>query len=161
MTTDPIVLLVDDSANDALLMATVFQRTDFDQPLRFVTSGEDAIAYLQGVGRFCNRAEFPLPAIVLLDLNMPRKNGLEVLAWIRQQPSLGRICVYVLSASSRREDTEKAFALGANAYLVKPGNLDELSHLARTLVAWIKLGHFAVAPEARHEMEPALADRSA
>jgi CheY-like chemotaxis protein len=143
MTTDPGVLLVDDSPNDALLMATAFQRTEFDQPLRFVTSGEDAIAYLQGDGRYHNRAEFPLPAVVLLDLNMPRINGLEVLAWIRRQPTLGRTCVYILSASRRREDIDRAYALGANAYLVKPGRLDELTNMVKTLVAWFKLGHFA------------------
>jgi CheY-like chemotaxis protein len=159
MTTDPTVLLVDDSPNDALLMTTVFQRTAFDQPLRSVTSGEEAIAYLQGDGRYGNRTEFPLPAAVLLDLNMPRKNGLEVLAWIRRQPALRRICIYVLSASSRREDIDQAFALGANAYLVKPSNLDELSHLAKTLVAWLKLGHFASAgaDEASDELEHPLA----
>jgi CheY-like chemotaxis protein len=142
MTTDPVVLLVDDSATDAYLMATVFERTSFDQPLRFVTSGEEAIAYLQGEGRYRDRAEFPLPVVVLLDLNMPRKNGLEVLAWIRRQAGISRTCVYILSASNRREDIERAFALGANAYLVKPGTLNDLTHLANTLVAWLKLGHF-------------------
>jgi len=151
MTADPIVLLVDDSANDARLMAMVFERAAFDQPLRFVTSGEEAIAYLQGEGRYRNRVEFPLPAVVLLDLNMPRKNGLEVLAWIRRQPGFGQICVYILSASSRREDIDKAFGLGANAYLVKPGTLDELSHMVKTLVAWLKLGHFATTADAREE----------
>jgi CheY-like chemotaxis protein len=143
MTTDPGVLLVDDSPNDALLMATAFQRTDFDQPLRFVTSGEEAIAYLQGDGRYHNRAEFPMPAVVMLDLNMPRINGLEVLAWIRRQAGLSRISVYILSASRRREDVDRAYGLGANAYLVKPGRLDELTNMVKTLVAWFKLGHFA------------------
>jgi CheY-like chemotaxis protein len=157
MTTDPVVLLVDDSPNDALLMTTVFHRTDFDKPLRFVTSGEDVIAYLQGEGRFHDRAEFPMPAIVLLDLNMPRMNGLEVLAWIRGQPRLRRLCTFVLSASNRPEDIEKAYDLGANGYLVKPGNLSELAQMARTFVAWIKLGHFATpAPGVEEPAPPAL-----
>jgi CheY-like chemotaxis protein len=152
MTTDPVILLVDDSPNDALLMATVFRRTAFDQPLRFVTSGEEALAYLQGEGRYANRDEFPMPAVMLLDLNMPRMNGLEVLARIRRQPGLSRLCVYLLSASSRREDVDRAYALGANGYLVKPGTLDELSHMAKTLAGWLKLGHFGTTEEAGDEL---------
>jgi CheY-like chemotaxis protein len=155
MTTDPSVLLVDDSPSDALLMANVFQRTAFDQPLRYVTSGEEAMAYLQGEGRYQSRTEFPMPVVVLLDWNMPRKNGLEVLAWIRRQPAFSRICVYILSASSRREDIDQAYALGANAYLVKPGRLDELAHMATILVSWFKLGHFATAGAGEEEPEGA------
>jgi CheY-like chemotaxis protein len=120
-----------------------------------VTSGEEAMAYLKGEGRYHNRAEFPLPAVVLLDLNMPRKNGLEILEWIRRQPVLRRTCVYILSASTRREDIDRAYALGANAYLVKPSTLDELSHMAKTLVAWLKLGHFGTVPDGGEELEHA------
>jgi len=80
---------------------------------------------------------------VLLDLNMPRKNGFEVLAWLRDQPELKRLHVYVLSASSQEEDIRRCYNLGANAYLVKPGNLDGLMHQARCLLAWLKLSHIA------------------
>ena len=153
MTTDPVILLVDDSPNDALLLAAVFQRSGFDRPPRLATSGEEAIAYLQGEGRYHDRTEFPLPAVMLLDLNMPRMNGLEVLAWIRRQPGLGRMAVYILSASSRREDINRAYALGANAFLVKPGRLDELTHLAKTLLAWVRLGHFATTDELGEDLE--------
>jgi len=140
---DPIVLLVDDSENDALLMCTVFSRAGFVQPLQFAHDGEEAIAYLRGDGAFHNRRLFPLPTVVLLDLNMPRKNGFEVLEWIRAQPGLRRLRVYILSASSQPADVRRAYELGANSYLVKPGNLDGLMHLARTLVAWLRLSHFA------------------
>lgn len=140
---DPIILLVDDSANDALLMCTVFKRAGLVQPLQFARDGIDAIAYLQGDGCYRNRTQFPLPTVVLLDLNMPGKNGFEVLAWIRQQPVLRRLSVYILSASSRVEDIKQACDLGANSYLVKPGNLDGLMHLSECLIAWLKLSHFA------------------
>jgi CheY-like chemotaxis protein len=140
---DPIVLLVDDSENDALLMRTVFQRAGFVQPMRLATDGDDAIAYLRGDGRYRDRRQFPLPTTVLLDLNMPRKNGFEVLEWIRQQPDLRRLRVYILSASSRTQDIERAYDLGANSYLVKPGNLDGLMTMAKCLVAWLRLSHFA------------------
>jgi CheY-like chemotaxis protein len=140
---DPIVLLVDDSENDMLLMSTVFQRSGFVQPLQFARDGEDAIAYLRGDGRYADRHRYPLPTTVLLDLNMPRKNGFEVLEWLRQQPELRRLRVYILTASSRPQDIERAYDLGANSYLVKPGNLDGLMDLAKCLIAWLKLAHFA------------------
>lgn len=140
---NPIVLLVDDSENDALLMRTVFERAGFVEPLRFARDGEEAIAYLRGDGRYADRKQFPLPTMVLLDLNMPRKNGFEVLEWLRGQPELRRLRVYILSASSRPQDIERAYDLGANSYLVKPGNLDGLMHLAKSLVSWLQLSHFA------------------
>ena len=151
---DPIVLLVDDSVNDALLMRAVFERAGFVQPLRFADDGDDAIAYLQGDGRYRDRTLFPLPTAVLLDLNMPRKNGFEVLTWIRLQPSLKRLRVYIMSASSRAEDIQRAYDLGANSYLVKPGNLDGLMHLAKCLVGWLKLSHFAPVIEANESGSP-------
>ena len=79
---------------------------------------------------------------MLLDLNMPRKNGFEVLAWIRQQPALKPLHVYVLSASSQDEDIRRCYNLGANSYLVKPGNLEGLMHQARSIIAWLRLSHF-------------------
>ena len=140
---DPIVLLVDDSDKDGLLMRTVFERAGFVQPLHSVEDGEEAIAYLRGDGAWSDRMLFPIPTVVLLDLNMPRKNGFEVLAWIRQQPALKRLRVYILSASSRAGDIQRAYDLGANSYLVKPGTLDGLMHLAKTVLAWLRLNHFA------------------
>ena len=139
---DPIVLLVDDSYNDSLLMRTVFERAGFVQPLRFARDGEEVMAYLSGAGAYGDREQFPLPTVVLLDLNMPRKNGFEVLEWIRQQPALRRLRVYVLSTSNRTEDIQRAYDLGANSYLVKPGNLDGLLQTARALFAWLKVSHF-------------------
>lgn len=151
MIEDPIVLLVDDSKDDALLMRTVFERAGFVQPLRFAGDGEQAIAYLSGEGIYRDRTQSPLPTVVLLDLNMPRKNGFEVLQWIRQQPTLKRLRVYILSASSRTEDIRRAYDLGANSYLVKPGNLTGLMHMAKTLVAWLKISHFAPQTEVHHD----------
>jgi CheY-like chemotaxis protein len=154
MIEDPIVLLVDDSVNDALLMRTVFERAGFVQPLRFARDGDEAIAYLRGDGLYHDREKFPLPTAVLLDLNMPRKNGFEVLEWIRLQPTLRRLRVYILSASSRAQDIEQAYDLGANSYLVKPGNLDGLMVLAKCLVSWLKLNHFAPIGETNDSNAP-------
>ena len=154
MIEDPIVLLVDDSQNDALLMRSVFERAGFVQPMRFAVDGDDAIAYLRGDGRYSDRKQFPLPTTVLLDLNMPRKDGFEVLDWIRHQPALRRLRVYILSTSSRAQDIERAYDLGANSYLVKPGNLDGLLNMAKCLVAWLRLSHFPPVSDAGDSRVP-------
>ena len=146
MNEDPVILLVDDSELDAMLMSCVFERARL-APLQITGGGEEAIAYLGGDGAYGDRDQFPMPTAVLLDLNMPRKDGFEVLAWIRQQPELKHLHVYVLSASGRTEDIERCYDLGANSYLIKPGNLDGLTTLAKTVVAWLRLSQFS-RPEA-------------
>jgi CheY-like chemotaxis protein len=143
MIEDPIVLLVDDSPNDAQLLRAVFERAGVVEPLRSTQNASEAIAYLRGDGVYGERLQFPLPTALLLDLNMPGKNGFELLEWIRQQPALRRLRVFILSASSRAEDIEQAYDLGASSYLVKPRNLDGLMHLAKSLIGWLKLNHFA------------------
>src|SRR6185369_17012253 len=85
---------------------------------------------------------------------MPRKDGFEVLDWIRHQPALRRLRVYILSASSRAEDIGRAYDLGANSYLVKPGNLDGLLTMAKCLVAWLRISHFAPMTAASNSQVP-------
>jgi CheY-like chemotaxis protein len=140
----PVVLLVDDSKTDAMLMRVVFERGGFAQPLRCAIDGEDAIAYLQGDGRYSDRTQYPLPTLVLMDLHMPRKNGFETLKWIRRQPAFRRLHVYILSGSSQPEDIELAYDLGANSYLIKPSNLDGLVQFARSLELWLR--HIHIVP---------------
>ena len=139
---NPTILLVEDDESSAMLMSTVFARAGFAPPLQLASDGVEAIAYLSGEGVYADRTKFPLPTVMLLDLNMPRKNGFEVLEWIRRQPGLKPLHVYVLSASSLDEDIRRCYNLGANSYLVKPGNLDGLMHQARSIIAWLKLSHF-------------------
>src|SRR5690606_1658174 len=110
------VLLVDDSVDDLFLTRSAFESAGFNCSLHEVKNGEEAIAYLKGEDAYRDRNEFPLPAVVLMDLNMPRKNGFDVLKWVRTQPDLKRTSVIILSASSRTEDVEQAFELGANSY---------------------------------------------
>jgi CheY-like chemotaxis protein len=144
MTTDhPVVLIVDDSENDVLLMRTAFKRAGFTHKLQSARDGDEAIAYLRGDGAYRDRVQFPLPDALLLDLKMPRKNGFEVLAWISAQAELEGLRVYVLTASNRIEDVQRARDLGANFYLVKPTSLDELEVLAHELLASLSPTHFA------------------
>lgn len=137
-----IFLLAEDSENDAFLMQTAFKKAALPNPLRVVSDGEEAIAYLQGTGRYADRAEFPLPIVVLLDLKMPRKSGFEVLEWIRKQPTLKRLVVIILTASNRSVDADRAFDLGANFYLTKPSKFDELVEMTKCLHEWLRLNHF-------------------
>src|SRR3989442_6456219 len=116
------ILLVDDSENDREIMRVAFKKANFSNPLQEVHNGEEAIAYLKGEDVYTDRNKFPLPAVMLLDLNMPMKNGFDLLSWVRTQPALKRLSIVILTASTRMEDVERAFDLGANSFLVKPSN---------------------------------------
>ena len=142
MTDQQTILLVDDSENDLTLMNIAFRKAGLNSPLQVVHNGEEAIAYLAGKGRYTDRNKFPLPAVMLLDLNMPMKDGFEVLEWLRKQSGLKRLPTIVLTASLRAEDVERAFELGAHSYLVKPAALEDLVGMIRCLRDWLKLNHF-------------------
>jgi len=136
------ILLVDDSENDLALMRNAFKKSKRSQSLQEVRNGEEAIAYLKGEGQYCDRNKFPLPTLMLLDLNLPKKNGFEVLTWVRAQPVLKRLAITILSASSLSEDMENAFYLGANSFLVKPSDLESLEVVMRCLCDWVQINHF-------------------
>jgi CheY-like chemotaxis protein len=136
------ILLVDDSEDDIYLMRMAFKKAEFNAPLQEVHNGEEAIRYLKGDGIYSDRSLYPLPAVMLLDLNMPMKNGFDVVDWVRAQPSFNRLSIIVLTASSRMEDVERAFDLAANAYLVKPSSMEDLAAMIRCLRDWIRLNHF-------------------
>src|SRR6476620_696611 len=89
------ILIVDDSENDIFLMHRAFKKDEFDSPLREVYNGEQDIAFLAGEVIYSNRDDYPMPSMVLLDLNMPKKNGFDVLAWVRAQPQFKRLAVVV------------------------------------------------------------------
>ena len=142
MSERPPILLVDDSENDLMLMRLAAEEAGFPKPLQEVHNGEEAIAYLSGSSPFEDRTTYPLPEVMLLDLNMPRKNGFDVLNWIRAQPTLRGLNVMVLTASAREDDIRKAFALGANFYLVKPLKMEDLIQMLRCLREWLSYSHF-------------------
>src|SRR6266436_6531146 len=94
-----LILLADDDENDIALIRRALSKADIRNPTKIVRDGEEAIAYLKGEGKFSNRAKYPLPTLMLLDLKMPRKNGFEVLDWSRRQPDLKALHIVVLTAS--------------------------------------------------------------
>ena len=120
------VLYAEDDENDVFLMERAFKKLDMAHPLRIVTDGKQAVAYLAGEELYANREENPLPSLVLLDLSMPGKHGLDVLQWIRSQPKLTGLPVIALTSSNQESDIHRAYLLGANGYLIKPGDPDDL-----------------------------------
>jgi CheY-like chemotaxis protein len=137
------ILLADDSESDILLMRMAFEQTGFLIPLQEVHNGAEAIAYLRGTAPYDDRVRFPLPTLMLLDLNMPMKDGFDVLSWARAQPGLKRLSIVVLSASSRPQDIERAFDAGASAFMVKPRTFDELVEMIRVLQDWMQVNQFS------------------
>src|SRR4051794_26679926 len=114
-----VILLAEDREDDILLIRKAFARAYIHNPLQVVRDGEEALAYLQGQGRYGNRDEYPLPELLLLDLKMPRMNGFEVIKWIRQQPGLSALRIVVLTSSDSIRDVNTAYRLGANSFMVK------------------------------------------
>src|SRR5215471_18181388 len=151
MTTKPI-LQVEDDENDAFLLRNVFGRAGITSPLQVVTDGQMAIDYLGGRGRFVDRQKYPLPCLVLTDLNLPKKSGHDVLRWIRRQPGLKKLVVVVFSSSALPQDVDLAYELGANAYIQKSSDPNKLKEIAQLFKGWW-LGHNQFAPmvESRRE----------
>lgn len=130
------VLLVEDDPDDRLIAQHAFERIAPGIRLKISVDGEAAVAYLSGEGAYSCRAEYPLPQVVLLDLKLPRKSGLEVLQWIRGQAALHDLPVFILSSSQERGDIERAYAFGANSYLVKQADIRAIRLLVRGLEAY-------------------------
>ena len=128
-----VILLADDGEDDVTLVRRAFKKAGLLNPLQVVKDGDEAIAYLKGEGAYRNRLEFPLPDLLLLDLKMPRKNGFEVLQWIRAQPSLSALRVVVLTSSEEVVDVNRAYQLGANSFLVKPVDFDHFVNVVHAL----------------------------
>ncbi len=114
------VLYVEDEENDVIFMRRAFRRAGLEESLNIVDDGQPAIDYLAGRGVFANRVNYPLPAVVLLDLNLPTVSGFQVLTWIRQQTQFKQLPVVIFSSSARAEDRLHAKDLGANDYMEKP-----------------------------------------
>jgi CheY-like chemotaxis protein len=129
----PTILLGEDDPGDALLLELALARALDDVSLQFVRDGQEAIDYLQGKGCFADRLKFPLPRMVVLDLKLPLVNGLEVIAWVRRQPSLRQIPIVVLTGSDEPKDMNCARELGANCCFIKPSTSDDLPALVKGL----------------------------
>jgi chemotaxis family two-component system response regulator Rcp1 len=138
----PEILMVDDNPADIDLTSDVLARSKRHFHVNAVHDGVEAISYLRREGRY---AHVPAPDLVILDLNLPRKDGCEVLSSIKADPALAGIPVVVFTTSQASSDIARSYKLGANCYLKKPGNLAEFSAVVQSM-AEFWLG-FAILPQ--------------
>jgi CheY-like chemotaxis protein len=128
-----VILVVEDREDDILLIQKAFEKAAVQNPVHFVRSGDEAVAYLSGQWKYSNRAEYPLPVLVLLDLKLLGMDGFEVLAWIRRQEGLRALPVVVLTSSMALSDVNRAYQLGANSFFVKELEFQNSVELSRLL----------------------------
>ena len=130
-------LLVEDSHQDQWLIKRALEGSERQVRLSTATNGDEALAYLGGVGVYSDRDIYPLPALVLLDIKMPRKSGFEVLEWLRREGGdMQWVPVVMLSASARLHDIQQAYERGANAFVVKPSTHDDLKRSLHNICAF-------------------------
>jgi CheY-like chemotaxis protein len=139
METDQTILLAEDSADDVVLTRIAFRKARLVNRLEVVRDGEEAMDYFRGAGRFADRNCFPIPILVLLDLNMPKITGFEFLAWFRQRKTFETLPVAILTSSEEDPYAGRAFELGANSFLVKPPDAGTLLALVQRLHAGWKI----------------------
>jgi CheY-like chemotaxis protein len=126
---NPCILLVDDIKEDLMLIGRAFKKNGVTALIQSVESGNEAIAYLRGAGKFGDRGKFPYPTFIMTDLKMPNGDGFSVLENLKQNPAWRIIPTIVLSASSDTDDIKKSYAMGASSYLVKPSSFEDLTRL--------------------------------
>lgn len=135
------VLLVEDSADDATFVRLAFKRGKLGELLEVMTSGVEAIEYLEGTARYVDRKKYPLPSLLLLDLRMPVMDGFEVIRRVRGhvREELRRLPIAVLTGSEYPPDQERAYELGANSFMVKPGGLEEFFAMIEAVLGfWLR-----------------------
>lgn len=132
----PTILLAEDDETDVLLLQRAFKEAVLECDLQVVGDGQQAIEFLREPRP---SADDRLPALVMLDLKMPRLNGMEVLQWIRQQPALCTLPAFIFSSSGHHTDIEQAYYLGVNAYIIKPPSTAERTEVARFIRQWLRI----------------------
>lgn len=121
---DIFILIAEDDADDRFLLQAAFEENGFTDRLHFVENGVEALDYLQSL---CNNANEPvLPKFMLLDLNMPKKDGREVLKELKQHPELKKIPVVIFSTTNNEQEMRRCYELGANSYITKPNSFESL-----------------------------------
>ena len=133
MKTARSILLAEDDPNDVFLLQHAFESAQVSNPLQVVSDGQQAIDYLSGTGKFADRTQFPLPALLVLDVKMPRRTGLDVLEWLKDQENLSCVPTIMLSSSANPADVEKAYQLGVNGFVVKPQGVAQRVDLAKMI----------------------------
>jgi CheY-like chemotaxis protein len=130
------ILLVEDNDDDIFFFQRAMKRAALTHPLFVVKDGRQALEYLQGHGHFSDRAKFPVPSFIILDLQLPYLNGMEVLEWIRNQSAFPTAIVIIFTSSHLETEINRAYRLGANSFVVKPASADRLVQVVRQLFGY-------------------------
>jgi CheY-like chemotaxis protein len=134
-----LVLIAEDNSEDMLLLKKALEKAGVKAQTQFVRDGEEVLLYLQGLGVYSNRDAYPIPNMIILDIKMPKRSGLEVLQWLSEHREFAVVPTVVLSSSNLESDVRKAYHLGANTYFVKPSSFDELVNTVKALqLYWAK-----------------------
>ncbi|WP_187261620.1 response regulator [Pontibacter beigongshangensis] len=132
----PFILVADDDAEDRMLVKEAFEEANGPGHIRFVNDGEELLHYLQHTGKFSDQEKYPSPQLILLDLNMPRKDGKEALTEIKAAEHLRGIPVVVLTTCVAEQEVRAIYALGANSFIVKPTSYTGLVKIMKSLCAY-------------------------
>ena len=127
------VLMADDDEDDRMLAKKAWEQCRLSNPLRFVHDGEELMDYLHQRGKYADPADAPRPGLILLDLNMPKKDGREALREIKSEEALRNIPIVVLTTSKAEEDILKTYDLGVNSFITKPVSFGSLVDTVRAL----------------------------
>ena len=127
------ILVLEDDENDAILLKRALKRLSVPNPIHIVTDGEEGIEYLTGRGKYADRSAFPFPGFIITDLKMPKKSGMEVLKWLSEHEQYRVIPTLVLTSSKEETDVAKAYGFGANSYMVKPADFQDLEKMMRLI----------------------------
>jgi len=126
-----MIFLVEDDPNDVFLMERAMKKGNLNVPMRHAKNGRDAIQYLEAAGKRDDPSAFPMPQVIFLDLKLPFVHGFDVLRWIKEESAVSKVPVIVLSSSLEDEDRKKAYALGAEKFLIKPPTSERLTETLR------------------------------
>jgi two-component system response regulator len=127
------ILMADDDADDRLMTKEAFQESRLVNDLRFVEDGEELMDYLKRRGKYADPANSPRPGLILLDLNMPKKDGREALGEIKKDPHLKHLRIVILTTSKAEEDIFRTYDLSAASYITKPVTFESLVEVVKTL----------------------------
>src|SRR5687768_4014030 len=136
MTSKPTVLLVEDDDNDRMFVERAFKKAGVPVEFRTVTCGEDAVSYLSAEAPYADRANFPLPALVLMDLKLTGMSGFETMEWARKRAESKALPIAVLTSSREKSDVARAYEAGATTYFVKPADWEDLHELVKTVAEY-------------------------
>lgn len=120
----PPILICEDDDNDIIFLQRTFEKVGITNPAHIAHDGAEALLYLEGKDRYANRNIYPFPTMVITDLKMPRRNGFDILQWLKSHPECAVIPVIVWTSSIIESDVKKAYELGANCYMQKPSQLN-------------------------------------